>query len=163
VLAALYRRRFRESPSGLAFLMMAMVGLYSFLGPLAGAALGGDFHIALTFLHIPTTVAYLASAIGFLLLPAFMFCIGRELLRWARRGFNRAESVGCVALAPWLVGTSVLLLLYWSLPRFLVGSSVFWVFAVLGAAIGFPTKSRAETVSSLTRADIIRSAIANNC
>lgn len=160
----LYQRQFRESPSGLAFLMMAMVGIYSFLGPLAGAALGGDFHIALTFLHIPTTVAYLASAIGFLLLPAFMFCIGRELLRWAPRGFNRAESVGCVTLAPWLVGTSVLLLLYWPLPRFLVGStiggSVFWVFAVLGAAIGFPTKSRAETVSSLTRADIILSAIA---
>jgi hypothetical protein len=142
--------------------MMAMVGIYSFLGLLAGAALGGDFHIALTFLHIPTTVAYLASAIGFLL-PAFMFCIGRELLRWAPRGFNRAESVGCVTLA-WLVGTSVLLLLYWPLLRFLVsstiGGSVFWVFAVLGAAIGFPTKSRAETVSSLTRADIILSAIA---
>src|ERR1700688_3673258 len=66
----LYQRRFRERPSRLAFLMMAMVGIYSFLGPLAGAALGGDFHIALTFLHIPTTVAYLASAIGFLLLPA---------------------------------------------------------------------------------------------
>jgi hypothetical protein len=30
--------------------MMAMVGIYYFLGPLAGAALGGDFHLAFTFL-----------------------------------------------------------------------------------------------------------------
>lgn len=35
----LYQRRFRDRPSGLAFLMIAMVGIYSFLGPLAGAAL----------------------------------------------------------------------------------------------------------------------------
>lgn len=58
----LYKRRFRERPSGLAFLTMAMVGIYSFLGPLAGTALGGDFHIAFTFLDISRTVSYLASA-----------------------------------------------------------------------------------------------------
>src|ERR1700688_4575323 len=61
----LYQWRFRERPSGLAFLMMAMVGIYSFLGPLAGTALGGDLHIAFTFLDISRTVAYLASAVGF--------------------------------------------------------------------------------------------------
>jgi hypothetical protein len=77
----LYQRRFREKPSGLAFLMRAMVGIYSFLGPLAGAALGGDFYLAFTFLQTSTTVAYLASAIGFILLPSFMYYIGRELLR----------------------------------------------------------------------------------
>jgi hypothetical protein len=104
--------------------MMAMVGLYSFLGPLAGAALGGDFHIALTFLHIPTTVAYLASAIGFLLLPAFMFCIGRELLRWAPRGFNRAESVGLRCsrtLAGWNIRTLAALLVVAAIFSRLVG------------------------------------------
>jgi hypothetical protein len=155
----LYQPRFRERPSGLAFLMMAMVGIYSFLGPLAGAALGGDFHLAFTFLRIPTTVAYLASAAGFIILPSFMYHIGRELLRWAPRDFSRAKAVSCTTLAPWLLGTSLILLLYWPLPRFLVGSTIggsaFWAFAVLGAALGFPTKGPAEPSSSFTRSDLI--------
>jgi hypothetical protein len=120
----LYQRRSRERPSGLAFLMMAMVGIYSFLGPLAGATLGGDLHLAFTFLQISTTVAYLASAIGFLLLRSFMYYIGRELLRWAPREFVHVKAVACTTLAPWLVGTFLLLLLYWPLPRFLVGSTI---------------------------------------
>jgi hypothetical protein len=155
----LYQPRFRERPSGLAFLMMAMVGIYSFLGPLAGAALGGDFHIALTSLHISPTVAYLASAIGFILLPSFMFYIGRELLCWAPHHFSRAKAVSCTTLAPWLLGTSLILLLYWPLPRFLVGSTIggsaFWAFAVLGAALGFPAKGPAKPSSSFTRSDLI--------
>src|ERR1700724_3329681 len=65
----LYQRRFRDRPSGLAFLMIAMVGIYFFLGPLAGAALGGDFHTAFTFLHLSAAVSYVASAVGFILLP----------------------------------------------------------------------------------------------
>jgi len=157
----LYQRRFKERPSGLAFLMMAMVGIYSFLGALAGAALGGDFHLAFTFLHISRAVAYLASAIGFILLPSFMYYIGRELLRWAPREFGRAKAVACTTLAPWLLGTSLVLLLYWPLPRFLVGSTVggsaFWAFAVLGPALSFPARRPAETISSFTLYDLILS------
>src|SRR6202790_3111081 len=85
--------------------MIAMVGIYSFLGPLAGAALGGDFHTAFTFLHISMPLGYLASAIGFILLPSFMFHMGKELLRWAPREFGRAKAVACTTLAPWLLGT----------------------------------------------------------
>ena len=72
-----------------------MVGIYSFLGPLAGTALGEDFHLAFTFPHIPTTVIYLASATGFILLASFMYYIGRELLRWAPRDFRRAKALSC--------------------------------------------------------------------
>jgi hypothetical protein len=36
-----YWRLFRRRPSGLLFLMLAIVGIYSFLGPLAGSAMGG--------------------------------------------------------------------------------------------------------------------------
>ena len=133
-----YQRRFRERPSGLAFLMLAVVGIYSFLGPLAGTALGGDLHIAFTFLHISTALAYLASATGFIVLPCFVYYIGRELLRWVPHESGRAEAVVCTTLAPWLLGTFLLLLLYWPLPRFLIGSTIggsaFWAFAVLGAA-----------------------------
>src|SRR5258708_39490557 len=45
----LYQRRFRRKPAALMFLMLAMVGVYSFLGPLAGSALGGDFNLAFMF------------------------------------------------------------------------------------------------------------------
>jgi hypothetical protein len=155
----LYQRRFRDRPFGLSFLMIAMVGIYSFLGPLAGSALGGDFRTAFTILHISTSLGYLASAIGFILLPSFMYYMGKELLRWAPREFGRAKAVACTTLAPWLLGTLLLLLVYWPLPGLLVGStlggSAFWAFAVLGAALGFPTRRPAETISSFTRSDPI--------
>jgi len=115
----LHQRRFRNRPSGLAFLMIAIVGIYSFLGPLAGAAFGGDFHTAFTFLDIRRPVSYLASATGFILLPSFMFYMGRELLRWAPSQFGRAKVVACTTLAPWVVGTLLLLPVYWPLPSFL--------------------------------------------
>jgi hypothetical protein len=154
-----YRGRFRERPSGLAFLMMAMVGIYSFLGPLAGTALGGDFHIAFTFLDISRTVSYLTSAIGFILLPCFMYYMGRELIRWSPPEFGRAKAVACATLAPWLLGTFFLLLLYWPLPQFLIGSTVggsaFWLFAVLGAALGFQARRPAEIMPSFTRSDLM--------
>src|ERR1700692_3344093 len=155
----LYQWRFRERPSGRAFLMMAMVGIYSFLGPLAGTALGGDLHIAFTFLDISRTVAYLASAVGFVLLPCFMYYIGRELVRWSPPEFGRAKAVACTTLAPWLLGTFLLLLLYWPLPRFLIGSTIggsaFWLFAVLGAALGFQARRPAEIMPSFTRSDLM--------
>ena len=43
----LYKKAYKPKPSGLFFLMMAMVGIYSFLGPVAGTAFGGDFNTAL--------------------------------------------------------------------------------------------------------------------
>jgi hypothetical protein len=154
-----YRRRLRNRPSGLAFLMIAIVGVYSFLGPLVGAALGGDFHTAFTSLHIPRLLGYLSSATGFILLPSFMFYMGRELSCWAPRQFGRLKAVACTTLAPWLVGPLLLLLVYWPLPRFLVGpmlgGSAFWVFAVLGATLGFPTRATTPAISSVTRSDVL--------
>jgi hypothetical protein len=160
----LHKRRFRDRPSGLAFLTMAMVGIYSFLGPLAGTALGGDFHIAFTFLDISRTVSYLASAIGFILLPWLMYYVGRELVRWAPPEFGRAKAVACTTLAPWLLGTFLLLPLYWPLPRFLVGSTIggsaFWLFALLGAVLGFPARRPAEIMPSFTRSDLLLTVVA---
>ncbi len=155
----IYKLHFRETPSGLGFLMMAIVGVYSFLGPLAGAAFGGDFHLAFEFLNIATTVGYLTSATGFLLLPSFMYYAGRELLRWVPREFDRTTAVLCATVAPWLLGSSLLLLVYWPLPRFLIGpmvvGSAFWVFAVLAASLGFPSRRPAETLSSFNRTDLL--------
>ena len=150
----LYQRRFRQRPSGLTFLMLAMVGLYSFLGPLAGSALGGDFNLAFTFLDVSMAVRYVASVTGFVLLLCFMLFMGRELVAWAPSTFGRAKAVGCTTVAPWLLGTGLILLVYWPLPSFLIGStlggSVFWLFAVMGATFGFSTPRPAEAISSFT-------------
>jgi hypothetical protein len=146
-------------PQGLFFLMMAMVGIYSFLGPVAGAAFGGDFNIALKFLGISTIIQDAASATGIVLLSLFMFCMGRELSWWAPLSFGRAKNVVYTTVAPWLVGTILILLIYSPLPRFLVGStlfsSIFWVFAVMGATFGFSRTRTAHPTPSLTRPDLI--------
>jgi hypothetical protein len=150
----LYQRRFRQRPSGLTFLMLAMVGVYSFLGPLAGSALGGDFNLAFTFLDVSKAVRYVASAAGFVLLPCFMFFMGGKLVGWAPSNFGRAKTVGCTTVAPWLIGTALILLVYWPLPSFLIGStlggSVFWLFAVVGTTFKFASPRPAETISSFT-------------
>jgi hypothetical protein len=154
----LYQRRFRRRPSALMFLMLAMVGVYSFLGPLTGSALGGDFNRAFTFLDVSKAVRYAASAAGFVLLPYFMFFMGRKLVGWAPRNSGRAKAVGCTTFAPWVIGTALILLVYWPLPSFLIGStlggSVFWLFAVLGATFEFSTPRPAETISSFTGWDL---------
>lgn len=161
---AFYQWRFRRRPSGLLFLMLAIVGIYSFLGPLAGSALGGDFATALTFLGAPNPARYAASIIGFILLPVFMFFMGRRLVEWAPADVDRAPSVVCTTVAPWLIGTMLVLLVYWPLPPFLVGStlggSAFWVFAVLGAALGFSNSRPALIAPSFTRPDLVVAALA---
>jgi len=155
----LYQWRFRRKPAALMFLMLAMVGVYSFLGPLAGSALGGDFSLAFTFLDVPKAARYVASAIGFVLLPWFMFFMGGKLVGWVPSNFGRAKAVGCTTVAPWLIGTALILLVYWPLPSFLIGStlggSVFWLFAVVGAIFKFSTPRPAETISSFTGWDFM--------
>jgi hypothetical protein len=155
----IYKNRFTERPAGLGFLMMSIMGIYSFLGSLAGTALGGDFHTIFTLLNGAAGVGYLFSAIGFLLLPIFMYYSGRELLRWVPSEFVRVKAIICATVAPWLLGTAVLLLVYWPLPQFLVGptvaGSVFWIFSVLGATLSRSFGRPADTLSSFTRTDLI--------
>ena len=145
-------RRWSQKSFGLLLLMMCMVGIYSFLGPLAGSALGGDFNLAFHFVDVAGWIRYLLSAIGFVLLPAFMYFMGKELVRWAPPGFSRGKSVFCTTVAPWVIGTPFLVLMYWPLPAFLVGStlrgSLFWIFAVVGAAMGFQTRKVREIANA---------------
>ena len=153
----IYGKVYRTRPSGLFFLMMAMVGIYSFLGPVAGVAFGGDFNIASNFLGAPKTILYSVSAVGFLLLSVFMFFIGRELSQWAPPDFERAKNVLCTTVAPWLIGTALAVLLYLPLPQFLVGSAVsgsaFWLVAVIGATFGYSRKRTTHSTASLTWID----------
>jgi hypothetical protein len=132
-----YKKRFKESPVGLLFLMLAIVATYSFLGPMAAVAFGGDFNIAFRVAGIPQPISYAVSAVGFVLLSAFMVFMGRELLTWARPGDSRVKSIVTMIVAPWMFGMLLVSLIYWPLPRFIIGpnfiGSIFWLFAVAGA------------------------------
>ena len=137
---ASYGWRFRARRSGLIWLMLAIAGTYFFLGPLAGSALGGDFHRAFRLLSVPRLILFVFSVLGFVALPLFMFFSGRELVRWAPRS-NCAAAVLSTTVAPWLLGTLLLFAVYYPLPQILVGptasGSLFWIFAVAGAAWGY--------------------------
>jgi hypothetical protein len=132
-----YRRRFNESPVGLLFLMLAVVSIYSFLGPMAAVAFGGEFNVAFQAASIPKPISYAVSAIGLVLLSAFMIFMGRELLKWARIGDSRVKSIVMMTVAPWMFGMLLVLLIYRPLPKFIIGpnlaGSIFWLFAVAGA------------------------------
>jgi hypothetical protein len=160
----LYRKTYNDKPAGLFWLMLTMVGIYSFLGPTAGAAIGGDIANAFRFLSISKSVQYAVAAMGSILLPVFMFFIGKELSGWMPPNFGRTKTVLCTTAAPWLIGPFLIVLLYWPLPRFLVAStftgSLFWVFAVIGAAVRASRVQGAERNWSLTRFDLVVTAVA---
>ncbi len=149
-------RRCENRACGLVFLMLMITGVYIFLGNVFGAAFGGDIHVALGLLAVSPWLLYAASAIGFLTLGTFMFFSGAQLAGWAPSDFGRAKAVMCTVVAPWLVGTALSLLMYWPLPAFLLGPTVlgsaFWVFAVIGGALGF-RRMRTRAVTSLTPLD----------
>jgi hypothetical protein len=145
----LYARHFRLRPSGLIFLMLALVGVDCFLGPMAGAAFGGDFHAALNFLGAPAWAGIAVSLPGWIFLAAFMFAMGRELVGWVPQNFRRNASIFSAAVAPALIGTLLIVVLYWPLPQLLVFSTIdgafFWFFAAAGAAFS-PKRPRPHRV-----------------
>jgi hypothetical protein len=155
----LYKKIYRSKPSGLFFLMMAIVGVYSFLGPMVGAAFAGDFNNALRFMAVSRTIQYAISALGTALLSVFMFFIGMELSGWGPQSFGRAKNVISTTVAPWLIAPFFIILLYYPLPRPLIastfGGSVFWTFAVIGAAVGSSGTRPDRAISALTRFDVI--------
>jgi len=152
---SLYLGLYRHKSVGLFLLMMAMVGIYAFLGPVAGAAFGGDFHLAFRFLGASAALQWTVSTIGTVLLAAFMFQFGKEIMRWAPARYGRTAAVICTTVAPWLLGPPLIIAIYWPLPKFLIGSTItgsaFWLFAVLGAAFA-SRQPRVEDATTVLRA-----------
>lgn len=156
-------RAFRQRPAGLVFLMLAISAVYTFLGNLFGAALGGDIRRALSLLGAPAGIRYAVSATGFALLAVYMFRMGRELLSWAPSGSGLAKAVVSVTVAPWLIGGSLVILFYWPLPPSLVAptlvGSAFWIFAVAGACLGRTARTIGSLASGIQAADLVISAV----
>jgi len=91
-------------------------------------------------LGISPVVQQVVSAVGVVLLAAFMFRFGQEIMRWAPASYHRASAMICTTVAPWLLGLPLIIAIYWPLPRVLILSTItgsaFWLFAVVGAAFG---------------------------
>ncbi len=160
----LYLRRYRSRSSGLLFLMLAIVGFYLFLGPVAAAAFGGDFNVALRSAGASKVLMNVISVLGVLILPTMMYFMGKELSSWAPPWFSRSKAVLCTSVGPWLIGTFLVTLVYLPLPSFLIGpnfvGSAFWAFAVIGASLSKRTLPAVRPIQSLTRADLIVTAAA---
>jgi hypothetical protein len=64
-----------------------------------------------------------------------------------------------LTLAPWLLGTLFVLLIYWPLPKFILGptivGSIFWLFAVAGAIFSKVPPCNVNAASTLTLSDLI--------
>jgi hypothetical protein len=161
---ALYLWRFSRRPSGLLFLMLAIVGFYLFLGPVAAAAFGGDFNVALRSAGASKLLMNVISIVGVLILPTTMYFMGKELSSWAPPWFSQSKAVLCTTVGPWLIGTLFITLVYLPLPRFLIVpnfvSSAFWAFAVIGASLSKRAIQAIRPIRSLTPADLIVTAAA---
>jgi hypothetical protein len=121
VSSVLYLWRYSRGPSGLLFLMLAIVGFYLFLGPVAAATFGGDFNVALQFAAVSKLLKNVISVVGVLILPTMMYFMGKELSSWSPLLFSRSKAVLCTTLGPWLSGTILVTLVYLPLPKFLIG------------------------------------------
>jgi hypothetical protein len=156
----LYRQRYSRKPSGLLFLMLAIIAFYI---PLGGS-IGGDIHLALRFGGASKLLTNVISASAALLLSILMYFMGKELASWAPPWFSRSKAVLCTTVGPWLIGTVLMTLVYLPLPKFLIApnlvGSVFWVFAVIGAIRADRTTPAARPIRSLTRFDLIVTAAA---
>lgn len=105
-----YRRQ-----HSLMFLMLSIMGIYTFLGPLVGGAFGGDANTILRLARMPSGVQYGVTVVVGVALSTFIFS-GRELLRSAPAGVGRVAAVMATVIATWLVGTALAVLLYLPAP-----------------------------------------------
>jgi hypothetical protein len=151
----LYWWRYSRRPSGLLFLMLAIIAFYI---PLGGSILG-DIHLALGFGGASKLLMNAISIVAGLALSTMMFFMGKELVSWAPPWFSRGKAVLCTTVGPWLVGQAAITLVYLPLPKVLITpnlvGSVFWVFAVIGAIRADRTMPAARPIRSLTRSDLI--------
>jgi hypothetical protein len=151
----LYRWRYSRRPSGLLFLMLAIIAFYI---PLGGSIFG-DIHLALRFGGASKLLMNAISIVAVLMLSTMMYFMGKELCSWAPPWFSRGRAVLCTTVGPWLIGHVLITLVYLPLPKFLIApnlvGSVFWVFAVIGAIRADRTMPAARPICSLTRADLI--------
>ncbi len=110
--------------SGLILLMLAIVGVYSFLGPLAGWRLEEISTLRSHFSVYRNRFVIWRRRQVFCFFRPSCSLWEEQLTRWAPIEFGRAKAVSSTTVAPWLIGTMLIILVYWPLPDFLVKSTL---------------------------------------
>jgi hypothetical protein len=132
-------RKTRLKPSKLPWLYLAILGISIFLGNLFSASFAGDFGTAAMILNIDPTVRLLITVVGLVLIAAFMYAMGQELVIWSPPGYSRTRAMINMIAWPALLGTVLAILAFLPLPgSFVMGwiaTSLFWLCAVGGASL----------------------------
>jgi hypothetical protein len=135
---------------------VAVFGVANFLGNTFSVAFVGDFSNMASALELSTNVRYAVAGVGAFLLIGFAFDIGRELREWAPAGVGALKGAAAVVVAPAVLGTAVIVLIYQPMAanatEARVAEAAFWIFAALGALVGSARPARAEGLAA-RRAD----------
>jgi hypothetical protein len=138
VLCWILYRRFRARWDALLFLYSSILAASIFLGNLFSTSLvAGDFGTTAAKLNLPSSVRLGMTLGGGILLAAFLYRVGPELLQWASPEESALKAVVDVIVGPVALGTAMVILAFLPMPSAFVQdwivSSVFWVFAAAGA------------------------------
>jgi hypothetical protein len=133
-------KRFRARPEALFFLYSAILAASIFLGNLFSTSfVAGDFGTAAAQLNLPPGVRVGMTLAGGVLLGAFLFRMGPELLQWIPPRPSPLSAAAQAIMAPVVVGTTLVILAFLPMPPVFIQdwivSSFFWVFAAAGAAL----------------------------
>jgi hypothetical protein len=126
----------RNTRRELPLLYLATFGISMFLGNSLSTAFVGDFSTAAIVLNVPMLWRYAVSIAGAVSLSAFLFLVGKHLVRWAPPHAARWAAVRSLVVLPVPVGTALVILALLPMPAgFAIGmlmASLFWVFAAVG-------------------------------
>ena len=144
----LYKRSHGRQETVL-FLYFSIMGISIFLGNLFSTALvAGDFGAAATQLNLPAGARLIMTSVGGVLLAAFLYRMGPELLTWISPERTRLLTVIHVIVWPVVLGTALVIVAFQPMPpaftRDWIASSSFWVFAAAGVAVAHKRASPAK-------------------
>jgi len=145
-------KSFQTRPQALLFLYFSVLGTSIFLGNLFSTSfVAGDFGVAATQMNLPASVRLTMTLAGGLLLAAFLYRMGPELLHWTDPQPTARKAAVQVIVWPVVLGTALGIIAFLPMPPTFIqdwiASSSFWVFAALGVALaqkrGSADKARA--------------------
>jgi hypothetical protein len=135
---------------------VAVFGVANFLGNTFSVAFVGDFSNMAAALDLSMNVRYVVAGVGAFLLIGFAFDIGRELREWVPAGVGALKGVAAVVVAPALVGTAAIVLIYQPMAAIAaqarVSEGAFWILAAVGALVGSARRAHGKGVA-VRRAD----------
>jgi hypothetical protein len=137
LMAWLAYRAVSRSRAAMPLLFLAACGVSNFFGNLMSAAFIGDFSNVATWMGLPMSVRYAASAVGAIGVALVLFATGRQIARWVPPQPSRLAAVLTGVIVPVAIGTALIILVNQPapIPGFVaarVGESVVWIFAAAG-------------------------------